>query len=149
MPDIVIRRAGAADLEHLVPLFDAYRQFYGLPADAGRARRFLAERLDRRESVIFVALPDDTPQAFTQLYPSFSSLACRPMWLLSDLFVATPWRRAGLGRRLMEAAHQFAREQGAATVELDTAHSNTAAQALYEALGYRRDDVFRHYVLRL
>ena len=45
----------------------------------------------------------------------------------------------------MEAAQVFAREQGAAAVELDTAHTNTPAQALYESLGYERDLEFRHY----
>ena len=49
----------------------------------------------------------------------------------------------------MEAAHGFARAQGAASVELDTAHTNTSAQALYESLGYRRDLEFRHYALTL
>jgi ribosomal protein S18 acetylase RimI-like enzyme len=149
MSGIVIRRAGPADLDVLAPLFDAYRQFYGLPADAARARAYLAERLSREESVVLLALAGDSPGGFTQLYPSFSSLACRPMWILSDLFVVPSQRRRGLGRRLMETAHQFARDRHAVAVELDTAHTNTPAQALYEALGYRRDETFRHYVLRL
>jgi ribosomal protein S18 acetylase RimI-like enzyme len=149
MSGIVIRRAGPAELDLLAPLFDAYRQFYGLPADPARARAYLADRLAREESVVFLALAAQAAAGFTQLYPSFSSLACRPMWILSDLFVDPSRRRGGVGRRLMEAAHQFARDRHAATVELDTAHTNTAAQALYEALGYRRDETYRHYVLHL
>jgi ribosomal protein S18 acetylase RimI-like enzyme len=150
---IEIRRAHAADVELLAPLFDAYRQFYGRTEDMDLARHFLAERLRRGESVVFLAL---TPQdgrsiacGFTQLYPFFSSLSCRAVWILSDLYVAPESRRSGAGRRLMEAAHAFARESGAAAVELDTAHTNTAAQTLYESLGYQRDLEFRHYVLSL
>jgi ribosomal protein S18 acetylase RimI-like enzyme len=150
---IAIRRATADDVDRLAPLFDAYRQFYRQPADVSLARGFLAARLGREQSVVFLAETAGTsaPEAcgFTQLYPMFSSLGCRPSWILSDLFVARPFRRGGVGRRLMEAAHAFAGEQGAATVELDTAHTNTTAQALYESLGYAQDLEFRHYVLRL
>jgi ribosomal protein S18 acetylase RimI-like enzyme len=150
---IEIRRAHAADVDLLAPLFDAYRQFYGRDADLDLAHHYLAERLRGAESVIFLAVRQQEGRAtacgFTQLYPFFSSLSCRPVWILSDLYVAPEVRRTGTGRHLMEAAHAFARESGAATVELDTAHENTPAQALYESLGYRRDLEFRHYVLSL
>ncbi len=150
---IAIRRAVVEEVDRVAPLFDAYRQFYGQPADVALARRFLSDRLTREESVVFLAETAGTaaPEAcgFTQLYPLFSSVACRPIWILYDLFVARAFRRGGVGRRLMEAAHQFARAQGAATVELETAHTNTTAQALYESLGYRQDLEFRHYVLKL
>ncbi len=146
---IEIKRAALVDADRIAPLFDAYRRFYGRDADLPLARRFLAERLATGESVVFVASNDGTPCGFTQLYPLFSSLACRPIWILSDLFVDPSARRSGTGRRLMEAAHAFAREQGAAAVELDTAHANTTAQTLYELLGYAQDVEFRHYVLKL
>ena len=144
-----IRRAALSDADALAPLFDAYRGFYGRPSDLPLARRFLAERLGRGESVVLFAVDETTPCGFTQLYPLFSSLRCRPIWMLSDLFVAPERRGGGVGRRLMEAAHACAREQGGASIELDTAHTNTTAQALYESLGYERDLEFRHYVLAL
>jgi ribosomal protein S18 acetylase RimI-like enzyme len=150
---IEVRRAGVEDVALLAPLFDAYREFYHRAPDLALARRFLADRLSRGESVVYLAHTagngDVVGCGFTQLYPSFSSVACRPIWILYDLYVAPTCRRAGVARRLMEAAHAFARAQGAATVELDTAHSNTSAQTLYESLGYRRDLEFCHYVLTL
>lgn len=36
----VVRQANVADLDLLVPLFDAYRQFYRQPSDPNLARRF-------------------------------------------------------------------------------------------------------------
>ncbi|HEV2457792.1 MAG TPA: hypothetical protein VGS80_05455, partial [Ktedonobacterales bacterium] len=82
-----IVRATAAHADVVAPLFDAYRQFYGLPSDVAAARAFLSERLAREESVVFLALLRDggaaaRPVGFTQLYPSFSSLALRPVWIL-------------------------------------------------------------------
>lgn len=146
---ITIRRALASDVDAVAPLFDAYRQFYGRDPDLPLVRRFLSDRLAAGQSVIFVASNGPSACGFTQLYPVFSSLSCRPAWILSDLFVTRDQRRGGVGRRLMEAAHAFAREQGAVTVELETAHTNTGAQKLYESLGYEHDLVFRHYVLSL
>ena len=146
---ITIRRALASDVDAVAPLFDAYRRFYERPGDVALARRFLSDRLDAGQSVIFVASDGSSACGFTQLYQVFSSLSCRPAWILSDLFVTPDQRRGGVGRRLMESAHAFAREQGAVTVELETAHTNTEAQKLYELLGYEHDLVFRHYVLSL
>jgi GNAT superfamily N-acetyltransferase len=39
------------------------------------------------------------------------------VWSITCLFVARPYRRRGVSTRLLVAAAQFAREQGAATVE--------------------------------
>jgi GNAT superfamily N-acetyltransferase len=99
---IEIRRAGVADLDLLAPLFDDYRQFYRQPADPVVARQYLASRLEREESVVFLAASDTVGYGFVQLYPSFCSVAARPIWILYDLFVAPAARGHGYGRRLMQ-----------------------------------------------
>lgn len=146
---VEIRRAGVEDLDLLVPLFDAYRQFYGQRADPLTARGFLASRLEREESVVFLATTGAMGCGFVQLYPSFCSVAAGPIWILYDLFVNTSVRRQGVARRLMQTAGSMAFATGALRVVLSTADDNRAAQALYESLGYRRDTVFRHYELHL
>ena len=144
-----IRRAGVADLRLLAPLFDEYRQFYHQPADPVLAQQYLASRLERDESVVFLAASDTVGYGFVQLYPSFCSVAVRPIWILYDLFVAPAARGQGHGRRLMQAARSYASATGAQRLVLSTADDNYTAQALYESLGYRRDAVFRHYELTL
>jgi len=52
---VSIRRAIAADVDAVAPLFDAYRQFYGQAPDLQRAREWLRERLRRDESVVLIA----------------------------------------------------------------------------------------------
>jgi len=150
---VTIRRADTGDLSILAPLFDAYRQFYRKPGDLALARRFLEERLTRNESVVFLALADEPAGAeglgFTQLYHTFCSTAAAPILVLYDLFVAPSGRRHGVGRALMETAHQYARDAGVQRVVLSTAHDNLKAQALYESLGYRLDTEFRTYDLVL
>jgi GNAT superfamily N-acetyltransferase len=142
-PQVVQVTAGQVDL--VAPLFDAYRQFYGQPPDLDGARRFLGERLARGESVIFAVVEDGRTMGFTQLYPSFSSVAMRPIWILNDLFVAEDARRRGVGARLLRAARDHAMKTGAARLALSTAVANTTAQALYERDGWRRDTEFIHY----
>jgi GNAT superfamily N-acetyltransferase len=133
-----------------VPLFDAYRQFYGQRSDAAAARAFLSERLEREESVIYLAYTGpNTPVGFMQLYPSFSSVSLKRLWILNDLFVHTDVRRGGVGRALLERARQHAIETGAKGLILSTGVTNKPAQTLYESNGWRREDDFLHYYLFL
>jgi GNAT superfamily N-acetyltransferase len=86
---------------------------------------------------------------FTQLYPSFSSIAMRPIWVLNDLFVVESARKMGVARSLLKEAERFARETNAARLILATANDNHAVQALYEKLGWAKDDEFLHYKYNL
>jgi ribosomal protein S18 acetylase RimI-like enzyme len=139
----MIIRCDASQLEQVVPLFDAYRQFYRRSGDIDGARRFLQDRLSRGESVMFAALNGARKfVGFTQLYPLFSSVSMRPMWLLNDLFVIPECRRSGWGRALLDAARDWARQSDARGVMLETEAANTDAQRLYESTGYRRNTNF-------
>jgi ribosomal protein S18 acetylase RimI-like enzyme len=145
-----IQLATMADLDTLVPLFDGYRQFYRQSPDLPRARAFLAERIERGESLILLARDDDgTGLGFTQLYPLFSSVRAVRTWLLNDLFVARSARRRGVAGALLRVAAEQARERGAASLSLSTALDNAPAQALYESLGWRRESGFCEYSLGL
>src|ERR1044071_1916527 len=102
MDELDVRRATAMDVDRLLPLFHAYREFYRLPRDAERARRFLSERLELNQSVVFLAFDGGgTAAGFTQLYPSFSSGAMARIFILNDLYVAPEARRRGAGSALL------------------------------------------------
>ena len=143
--EVKIVRAKREHVEIAATLFDAYRQFYGQSPDVEDAREFLSERFQQDQSVIFLALKDGNGCGFTQLYPAFSSVAMRPIWILNDLFVAPEARRLGVGKSLMQAANGFAAESGAKRLVLATAIDNQSAQTLYEATGWVRDDAFLHF----
>jgi ribosomal protein S18 acetylase RimI-like enzyme len=146
---LVVRRATLADLDELASLYDAYRQFYEKPADLGLARRYLRERLERDESVVFVAQADSQRLVgFTQLYATFCSVAAAPYMVLYDLFVAPGARRGGVAQALMQAAEEYARTAGFSRLELQTARTNHQAQALYERRGWVRDEAFFVYAKR-
>lgn len=145
-----IERATLADLDALASLFDAYRVFYAKPSDPETARAFLRERLANGESVILLARDaNGNALGFTQLYPCFSSVSARSLWILNDLFVVASARRRGVARALIERARQHAVKTGAVRLTLQTAHDNARAQALYESLGWVRQEGMLEYALEL
>ena len=141
-----IIRANTEHLDQLASLFDQYRIFYEQDSDLAACRNFLAERLEKDQSVIFAARSEDGALAgFTQLYRSFCSVELKPLVYLYDLFVEPGARRSGVARALMNAATEYARSHGAGRLQLETAIDNTRAQALYEDLGWEKDTEFFTY----
>lgn len=141
-----IRNANIDDLNQLAALFDAYRQFYEQTPDLVLAKNFIAARLNNKDSVIFVAeIADKNLVGFCQIYPSFCSVAAAKIGVLYDLFVEKNTRKTGAGRALMLAAYEYATNNGMARLDLTTAKNNHTAQALYESLGWVRDEVFYTY----
>ena len=144
------QRADASHLDQVASLFDAYRGFYGQPSNLQQSRDFIAERIARDESAIFLALDaDGEALGFVQLYPTFSSLDAHRTWLLNDLFTTPAARGRGVGRLLMNTARAFALSTGAKGLVLETATDNFGAQRLYESLGYVRDTGYYTYCLDL
>ena len=149
MPGTIrIREAQSGDLPALGRLFDEYRQFYELPTDLEKASGFLEARLAAGDSVVLVAA-DESEQllGFTQLYGTWCSLLAGPVYVLYDLYVLPRARRQGVARALLEAAAERAKRDGKRRMTLSTARTNVNAQALYESLGWQRDNEFYVYNL--
>jgi GNAT superfamily N-acetyltransferase len=143
-----VRQASVSDLDLLVPMFDAYRQFYRKPADPALARRFLLERFQHNQSILFIAeLSDGSAAGFTQLFPSYSSASAGRILILNDLFVRPEARRRKVGSMLLAAAAGYGRAVGAVRLTLSTEITNLGAQALYEAEGWIRQEEFLTYNL--
>ncbi|MEY8875401.1 MAG: N-acetyltransferase family protein [Leptothrix sp. (in: b-proteobacteria)] len=141
-----MRSAQPADLPALAVLFDEYRQFYQQVPDRAAALAFVTERQQRGESVVLLACATEGEAlGFCQLYPSFCSVLAAPIYVLSDLYVAPATRQLGIGRALLQAAEARARADGKRRMDLTTARGNLQAQALYESLGWQRDEVFLAY----
>lgn len=140
------RQASIADTTIIAPLFDAYRQFYEQEPNLEFATQFIAERLNKNESIIFL-VEDESQNAlgFCQIYPSFCSVIAAPIYTLSDLFVTPSARKSGAGKLLLEQARQHAQANHIPRMDLTTAKTNLPAQALYESLGWVRDEIYYAY----
>lgn len=142
-----IIQAGPEHADSITPLFVGYREFYrGLP-EWDRAGAFIARMLETGDSVIFLATLGAEPAGFIQMFRTYSTGAMRHAWILNDLFVAPDLRRHGVGRALMNYARDFAAKDSACRLTLRTEVTNTTAQALYESLGWQRDEAFYTYHL--
>ena len=147
---MLIIRASENHLDELARLFNLYRIFYEEKNNYQKAYDFICARVEKEESVIYVASNEnDQLSGFVQLYPSFCSVSAVPILILYDLFVDHSKRSNGIGRSLMNAARDFARENGYKRLELSTAKDNYIGQSLYESLGYEVDQEFLHYSLEI
>ena len=143
-----------ATLEHLdllTPLFIKYREFYGELPFPDSSRKFLETRLKRKESVIYLALADDEDKllGYCQLFPSYSSLSLKRVWILNDIFVDEDARRMLVADRLLQTAKQMAKDTNAVRMRVATSVSNEVAQKTYESIGFREDTRFKNYTLEL
>ena len=140
-----IRRLTLDDLEQLTALFDAYRVWYRKPSDPERASSFLHDRLKAGESHVFGAFDHDEMVGFTQLYPLFSSTRMGKLWLLNDLYVLPDYRGGGIGKLLLGAAKELARQTNSVGVMLETEKDNMIGNHLYPQAGFHLETDFNHY----
>ena len=142
---MIIRKAIPSDLGLLTGLFDQYRIFYKQSSDIPGARQFLSERMQQKESMIFVAFQDGKMIGFTQLYPVFSSVGMKRAWILNDLFVVEEARGSGAADALLKAAQEMGAETSSRWLMLQTATDNLRAQKVYERNGWERDEAYFVY----
>lgn len=139
--------ADSTDIPKLAVLFDQYRIFYDQDTDIKGATVFLNSRIKNNDSVIIVAHENSDMIGFIQLYPSFSSVGMKPIWILNDLFVSPGFRHQKVAKSLMQEAKKHAQETHAMRIDLATQVSNNCAQNLYESMGYIKNESFYHYSL--
>ena len=132
-----IIRATGEEIELILPLFEAYRIFYGQPADSERSKAFLQERLEKEQSVIYLAKVNGAPVGFAQCYPIFTSTRCGKMWLLNDLYVEEAHRGKGLSKQLIAECQQLCKATKAAAILIETAKDNLVANKAYPATGFQ------------
>jgi GNAT superfamily N-acetyltransferase len=142
---IHIKHPSIEQLPALAQLFDAYRVFYKKTSDVEGAITFLHERIEQKESVVFVAEMDGELVGFTQLYPLFSSTNMARMWLLNDLFVHPKKLEKGIGKLLMHAAQEHCKRTQALGISLETEKNNLPGNALYPKMGFTKDTDHNFY----
>jgi ribosomal protein S18 acetylase RimI-like enzyme len=134
-PNLAVRRAEAADAEVVGRLLHDFNSEFDEPtpgpeAVAHRVRELIAQG----ELTVLLGGSEPHGLAVLRFRPAIwsESLDC----YLEELYVVPDSRGQGLGRALLEAAIEVAREEGAAHMDLGTSEDDVAARALYESLGF-------------
>jgi GNAT superfamily N-acetyltransferase len=139
-----------AELDALLPLIAAYQRFYEVDdVDDERNRAFFARFLAPSEDgMLLGAWRGAELVGYACLYWHFTSLVPAETVLMNDLYVEEAARGEGVGRALIEAGAEIARERGARHLEWSTAPDNKTAQRLYDRTGAERSE-WVEYELRL
>jgi GNAT superfamily N-acetyltransferase len=146
--DIRIRMASMRDYDEMCALFDEldafhrnarpdmFQEFEGPP----RSREHVARLLADRESTILVAGSDDGLAGLVTLFmrqPStFAGAVPRRVVELDNLVVREASRGRRVGRRLLAATVEWARQRRATHVEVSVHEFNTDAVRFYAAFGF-------------
>jgi ribosomal protein S18 acetylase RimI-like enzyme len=108
---------------------------YGDPVpETGLLARRIAEFIEQDHAVFLLVGDGPDGMAEIRFRPSLMTGALHAY--LEELYVAPAKRRRGMGRALLEAAMEAARERGAAHMDLGTSEDDVAARALYESAGF-------------
>ncbi|WP_236614065.1 GNAT family N-acetyltransferase [Nafulsella turpanensis] len=143
--EMIVRSVELEDIGQLSKLFDDYRVFYEKESDLDGAKRFLTERIEKNESVIYVADSGNALCGFVQLYPIFSSTRMNRLWLLNDLFVNKLHRGKGISKKLIGKAKELARETKSSGLILETAKNNIVGNQLYLRTDFSLDTDHNYY----
>jgi GNAT superfamily N-acetyltransferase len=134
------------ELPQLVELFEEYRQFYQHAAAPDKAAAFLRQRIQARDSVVYLLLDElGRPIGFAHLYPYFTSVGLERLWLLNDLYVRVADRGKGYAYHLINHAKELVRRTGAKGLTLATAKKNAIGNSLYPRAGFVRDEAYNYY----
>lgn len=146
-----VKQATIENLDEIAVLFNEYRIFYKQDSDLNGAIKFLYDRFEHMESIIFIAIERETNNiiGFTQLYPKFSSVSMKRLYLLNDLYVSEKYRKNGIGKLLLEAAKSYAIITKSKGIELAALIENKNAQRLYENNGYKKIEDHFHYFMNI
>jgi ribosomal protein S18 acetylase RimI-like enzyme len=135
--DLRIVPISESQFEALLPMIAAYQGFYGaedIRTERNRSffRRFISPS---DEGTMIGAWRGERLVGYACLYWHFSSTRAVETVLMNDLYVDEAVRDEGVGRALIEASAEAARERGAHHLEWTTRPDNTTAQRLYDSTG--------------
>ncbi len=145
--ELVIQTAEEEDTDKLVELFrylalyheelDPY--FELLPDFEEKMRYYYSTRIRAGDGIILIASFDDKAVGFIDAHlkerpPIFKQ---RVQGYIANVFVLPEVRGKGIGRKLVEGAIVWLRDQGALDVELSVAERNESGRSFWQNLGFR------------
>jgi len=87
-------------------------------------------------TLVFLAYRDTEPAGLAICFRGFSTFAARPLVNISDYFVFPAYRGTGIGRLLLTAIEQHARDLGCCRITLEVQENNHHAKRVYAAAGF-------------
>jgi ribosomal protein S18 acetylase RimI-like enzyme len=89
-------------------------------------------------TLIFLAFMEERPVGLAVCFHGFSTFAAKPLINIHDFVVLPETRGRGIGRRLLAAVEQTARDHGCCKVTLEVQENNQRARRIYAAAGFQQ-----------
>jgi GNAT superfamily N-acetyltransferase len=138
MNNVTIRPLASSDRPAWQPLWQGYLAFYKTSVPDEVTDTTFARFFDESEPMhALVAVRDGAIVGMVHYIFHRSTWTTGPYCYLQDLFTAEHARGGGVGRKLIEAVYERAKEQGASRVYWLTQQDNTTARTLYDKLADR------------
>ncbi|MDX1968330.1 MAG: GNAT family N-acetyltransferase [Planctomycetaceae bacterium] len=131
--------ADPADDAAIVEILDAYAagpMGQGRPLSDDVRRQLVAGLNAHPTAFVLLACVAGRPVGLAVCFEGFSTFAAKPLINVHDLAVLPEFRNQGLGRQLLEAVADVARERGCCKVTLEVRGDNESAKRLYERCGF-------------
>jgi ribosomal protein S18 acetylase RimI-like enzyme len=138
---VTVRPAGPDDIDVVARLLTEFNEHNGRDWPPEATIRAGVERLMARDDTEYL-LAGDPPAGVAGLRYRYGVWWDAEDCNVEDVFVRADARGSGLGRELVSAAIDRARERGCRRLELDTGADNAPAQALYRSLGFFESGIF-------
>lgn len=131
--------ANTQDQESVVALTCAYAQDpmgCGKALDQETRERLIAGLQQHPTTLILLAEREGEPVGIATCFVGFSTFAAKPLVNIHDLAVSEAFRGQGIGRQLLAAVEQTARDRGYCAVTLEVEQRNELAHRTYLASGF-------------
>ncbi|MCM2370218.1 GNAT family N-acetyltransferase [Aporhodopirellula aestuarii] len=137
---------------HRVAILRLLSEYSADPAIGGSGlpfavRQRVVDELARRDNAVSLLAVDDgndngdddgfRPVGLINAFETFSTFTAMPVLNIHDVMVTRSHRGRGIGRQLIEAATDVAKQRGCCKVTLEVYRGNQAAAKLYRSCDFR------------
>jgi ribosomal protein S18 acetylase RimI-like enzyme len=126
------------DVLGLMQAFYRHERFAFDPVASGRMVRHLLA--NPQAGALYLARQAGRAAGYAALTQCYSFEFGGPFILLDEIYVLPEARGAGLGKRLIDVAADYCRENGCGYLRLEVQRKNARAIAVYRTYGFRTED---------
>lgn len=136
---LIVRSIAPTDFDRWLPLWQGYNLFYGRPALPEEITNTTWSRFFTAYDPIHAIVAEKDGQLLGLAHFLFhrSTIQIKPICYLSDLFTTESARGKGIGRALIEAVYERAKDAGSPRVYWQTHETNLTAMKLYDKVAER------------
>lgn len=137
-----IIQANLTDPTHQTALLDLLNEYAqdpmanGKPLDQDVLDRLIPGLQEHPTTIVFLAYLEEKAVGLANCFLGYSTFAAQPLINVHDLAVSREVRGQGIGRALLQAVEEHAKQLGCCKVTLEVFERNDRAKGLYESEGF-------------